>query len=140
MYPETLRIEPTKRSPLIQLEQGRLFILGRSIVENPAAFYEPVHTWINSYARQWKGSTKVILGFEYINTGSIKWLYILLRTLNDMKDLQISGTMTWYYEEGDDDMFELGHIIKSLIDTQFTINEVDLMNDPLYKSIISQNP
>jgi len=139
MYPEKLRIEPTKRSPLIQMEPGCLIIMGRSIVENPALFFEPVHSWISTYARNYNGMTKILLGFEYINTGSIKWLYILLRTLNEMKDLSSSGYTIWYYEEGDDDMYELGNIIKSLVEGKFTIEEVELMNDGFYNSVIEKN-
>jgi hypothetical protein len=137
MYPEKLHIEPTKRTPWLVLEQGRIFIMGRSIIENPGSFYEQVHNWVNGYAAQCKGKTSVEIGFEYINTGSLKWLYILLRELAGMDDLAGKASVKWFYEEGDDDMYELGHIIKSLMECPFSIMQVESMNDEFYKSLLS---
>ncbi|TFG42190.1 MAG: nuclear pore complex subunit, partial [Bacteroidia bacterium] len=37
--------EPTRRTPRIVLETGRIFIVGRSIPENPGEFYRPVYEW-----------------------------------------------------------------------------------------------
>ena len=111
--------------------------MGRSILEAPAEFYEPGLKWIYDYAKSGSGKTKIDLGFEYINTGSIKWLYILIRELSEIKNMAANGIITWYYEEGDEDMCELGHILRSLVECQFTIIEVNDMNDELYKGFLS---
>lgn len=137
MYPEKLNIEPTKRSPWIIFEPGRIFVMGRSIIENPDVFYEPGLNWVNSFTKSWSGITKIDLGFEYINTGSIKWLYILLRQLSAIKDMAENARITWYYEQGDDDMLELGNILKSLVNCPFKIVEVEEMNDNIYKNFLS---
>jgi hypothetical protein len=137
MYPEKLNIEPTKRSPWIVFEPGRIFVMGRSIIENPGAFYEPGLSWVNSFTKSWSGKTKIDLGFEYINTGSIKWLYILLRQLSEIKDMPENGKITWYYEHGDEDMRELGFILRSLVNCSFRIVEVDEMNDKLYRKFLT---
>lgn len=139
MYPEKLNIEPTKRSPWIVFEPGRIFVMGRSIIENPSAFYEPGLVWVTSFTQSWSGKTKIDLGFEYINTGSIKWLYILLRQLSEIKNMTENTRITWYYEQGDDDMCELGFILRSLVDCPFKIVEVDEMNDNIYKTFLT-NP
>jgi hypothetical protein len=136
MYPETLKIEPTKRSPWIVLEPGRIFMMGRSIIENPSEFYEPALKWVSDLIQSWTGKTQIDLGFEYINTGSMKWLYILLRELSEIKEMSENAVITWYYEEGDEDMCELGFILRSLVDCPFTIIEVDEMNDKLYKEFL----
>ncbi len=136
MYPDTLNIEPTKRSPWVVLEPGRIFMMGRSIIENPGVFYEPGLKWVSEFIKNWAGETKIELGFEYINTGSIKWLYILLRELSEIKEMAENAVITWYYEEGDDDMCELGFILRSLVDCPFTIIEVDEMNERLYKNFL----
>ncbi len=138
MYPDKLNIEPTKRSPWIMFEPGRIFVMGRSIIENPGAFYEPGLSWVNSFVQTWSGRTKIDLGFEYINTGSIKWLYILLRQLSEIKNMAENAIITWYYEQGDDDMLELGFILKSLVNCHFKIVEVEEMNDNIYKSFLSE--
>ncbi len=136
VYPEVLNIEPTKRSPWIIFEPGRIFIMGRSIIENPQAFYDQGLSWVTSFTRGWEGNTKIDLGFEYINTGSIKWLYILLRQLSEIRNMAENATITWYYEEGDDDMGELGYILRSLVNCPFRIVEVEEMNDDFYRSLL----
>src|SRR5512140_267979 len=121
MYPDSLKIEPTKRSPWIVLEPGRIFMMGRSIIDNPSEFYDPALMWVSDLIKSWTGKTKIDLGFEYINTGSMKWLYILLRELSQIKEMSENAIITWYYEEGDEDMCELGFILRSLVDCPFTI-------------------
>jgi len=138
MYPEKLYIEITKRSPWIVLEEGRVFIMGRSLVENPGRFFDPVHSWIAGYAKNWKGKTKIELGFEYINTGSIKWLYLIIRELSEMCNMPENIIITWYYEKGDEDMKELGNIIKSLLACSFSIVRVNNMNEEYYTDLLSQ--
>jgi len=139
MYPERLIIEPTKRSPWIVLEPGRIFIMGRSIIENPSAFYEPGLRWLSDYSKSWTGKTRIDLGFEYINTGSMKWLYILLKQMAEIREMAENVVITWYYEEGDDDMCELGFILRSLVECPFTIVEVDEMNQKLYENFLADN-
>ena len=135
-YPEKLSIEPTKRTPWIVLEPGRIFVMGRSIIENPSHFYKPGLEWISEFARDWSGNTRIDLGFEYINTGSIKWLYIFLKRLSAEHKLAENAEVTWYYEQGDDDMRELGSILRSLIDCPFRFVEVDEMNEEFYGSFL----
>ncbi|MBN1107885.1 MAG: DUF1987 domain-containing protein [Bacteroidales bacterium] len=137
MYPDKLYIEPTRRSPWVVFEPGRIFIMGRSIVENPSRFYEPAFQWVSGLSKEGGGKLRVDLGFEYINSGSIKWLYILLRELAGMRDASVNISLTWYYEEHDEDMHELGYILKSLIDCSFTIVEIADMNNGLYRDILS---
>lgn len=110
--------------------------MGRSILESPALFYEPGLGWITDFVKSWSGKTKIDLGFEYINTGSIKWLYIFLKELAVSKKLAENAEITWYYEEGDDDMCELGYILRSLVECPFEIVEVGEMNDKLYQDFL----
>lgn len=137
-YPEKLSIEPTKRSPWIVLEPGRIFVMGRSIIENPSHFYKPGLEWISEFVKGWSGTTRVDLGFEYINTGSIKWLYIFLKRLSADHHMAENAEVTWYYEHGDDDMRELGSILRSLVECPFRFVEVDEMNDEFYVRFISE--
>jgi hypothetical protein len=139
MYPEKYNIDPTRRSPWIVFERGSLFIMGRSIIENPSEFYEPALKWVASFTREWTGKTKIKLGFEYINTGSTKWLYILIRELSELRDIPENLEINWYYEKGDEDMRDLGNILKSLVECQFKMVEVDNMNGRLYRNLMSQH-
>lgn len=137
MYPESFRNIPTKRTPWIVLEPGRIFIMGRSIPENPAVFYRPVQEWITKYTQSHTDKSRIELGFEYINTSSIKWIFTILRELSEIKEIVKNANVTWYYEHGDEDMCELGFILRSLVDCPFVVVEVDEMNKEKYEKIFS---
>jgi len=139
MYPKKFKSVPSKRTPWILLEEGTIFIMGRSIPENPGDFYRPVHEWISGYAKENFKETRIVLGFEYINTSSTKWIFTILKQLSDMKDLQKISRVFWYYEQGDEDMCELGFILRSLIDCPFVVVEVDVMNTDMYEKILSDS-
>jgi len=137
MYPEEFRNEPSKRTPWIILEPGKIFIMGRSIPENTGDFYRPVHEWVSKYSQNYMGKTNIEFGFEYINTSSTKWIYTILKELSGMKGMIMNTRVTWYYEQGDEDMCELGFILRSLAECPFVIVEVDEMNSAGYEKILS---
>lgn len=138
MYPDGIKNNPTKRTPWIILEPGRIFIMGRSIPENPTDFYRPIQEWISEYARINEGNSIIDLGFEYINTSSIKWIFTILHELSEMKDIEKKTSVTWYYERGDEDMCELGFILRSLVECPFIVVEVEEMNKERYERILSK--
>jgi hypothetical protein len=139
MYPDSYKSNPTKRTPWIILEKGRIFIMGRSIPENPADFYRPVQEWISSYVTDYTEKSKIEFGFEYINTSSIKWIFAILRSLSEIRAIGENARVTWYYEHGDEDMCELGFILRSLVDCPFVVVEVGEMNKAHYEKIYN-NP
>ena len=138
MYPDKYKNEPSKRTPWIIMEPGRIFIMGRSIPENPGDFYRPVHGWISEYARSHIEKSYIDLGFEYINTSSTKWIFNILKELSEMEETEENIKVTWYYEQGDEDMCELGFILKSLIECPFILVEVDEMNKARYEKVLTQ--
>jgi hypothetical protein len=121
----SLILEPTKKTPWIVLESGKVIILGRSILENPGEFYRPVHEWASKYADESSRMTIINLGFEFINTTSIKWVYAILKELARIPDMKVRAKISWYYEVGDEDMCDLGLILRSLVNCPFTIIEVE---------------
>ena len=118
------------------MEPGKLFIMGRSIPENPGDFYRSLLVWITDYTKNYKGNTKISLGFEYINTSSMKWIYTILKELSQVSEIVLNATLTWYYEQGDEDMKELGHILKSLVTCPFNMTEVEEMDKETYEGIL----
>jgi hypothetical protein len=137
IYPGKYSIEPTRRTPWIIMEPGRIFIMGRSIPEDPGEFFRPVHGWVSSYIGSPADSTTIDIGFEYINTSSIKWIFNILKEISDIPDLKDRVKITWYYEEGDEDMCELGFILKSLIECSFILTEVEEMKKSRYEAVLS---
>jgi hypothetical protein len=137
IYPDSIIKEPSKRTPWIILEPGRIFIMGRSIPENPSEFYKPVFEWISEYVAKYSGKSKIDIGFEYINTSSTKWIYTILKELADLNEINDNASVTWYYEQGDDDMGELGFILRSLVECPFVVVEVNEMDSTKYEQILS---
>jgi hypothetical protein len=111
--------------------------MGRSIPDDPGEFYAPVIDKISEYVRDFSGQTRVDLGFEYINTTSTKWIFLILRTLSELKNGATDMSVKWYYELGDEDMSELGFMLRSLVECPFLVSEVKKMNQELYKGILS---
>ena len=121
------------------MEPGKIFIMGRSIPENPGEFYRPIYEWISQYVSQNTNKSNIVLGFEYINTSSTKWIFSILKKLSAIKEISSNTRVTWYYEQGDEDMCELGFILKSLVDCPFVLIEVDEMNKARYEMILSDS-
>ncbi len=137
MYPDNYNRESSRKTPWVVLGPGKIFILGRSIPENPGDFYRPVYDWICEYKQNYSGKTKVGLGFEYINTSSIKWIFNILKEVAEIKDISMNMRVTWYYEQGDEDMSELGFMLRSLVDCPFVVIEVDSMDRSRYEEFLS---
>jgi hypothetical protein len=129
--------EPSKRTPWIIMESGKIFIMGRSIPDNPGEFYTPVYEYVCDYVKNYSGKSKFEFGFEYINTTSTKWIFSILRELSELKDVTENARVIWYYEHGDEDMCELGFILRSLIECPFLVVEVSEMNRSRYEMILS---
>ena len=129
------KTEPTRRTPRVILEPGIIFIMGRSIPVNTGEFYRPVYEWISDYASSFRGKTRIEFGFEYINTSSTKWIYNIIKEIAGIKDIEGKARIIWYYEQGDEDMCELGFILRSFVECPFYVVEVDRMKrspyDPL---------
>ncbi|MBK7132036.1 MAG: DUF1987 domain-containing protein [Bacteroidales bacterium] len=137
MYPDSIIKDSTKRTPRIILQPGRIFIMGRSIPENPGEFYRPVLEWLAEYVVKYKGKSKIDIGFEYINTSSTKWIYTILKELSGLNEICDNASVTWYFEQGDDDMGELGFILRSLLECPFLVVEVNEMSSKKYEQILS---
>jgi hypothetical protein len=137
MYPDRFKNEPSKRTPWIVLEPGKIFIMGRSVTENPGELYRPVYEWIVRYTQDHADTTTIDLGFEYINSSSTKWIFTILKELSKLKNIVPNVRITWYYERGDEDMIELGHILKSLVECPLVMKEVPEMNRARFEKILS---
>jgi len=116
-----LFIKSTRRTPEVRLAKGKIKFRGRSVPADPERFYQPLYDWIKDYSSGITEPTHIELNFEYINTASTKWIFNMLKHLGTVSNAEDKLHVTWYYEEGDDDMLELGNIIKSLIPSRFQL-------------------
>jgi len=84
-----------------------LELVGRSIPENPELIFNRLDTWITSHFEKHEG-LDVNIKLEYINSGSSKYLYEVLKRLTGFGQSGKLVKMRWLYEEDDEAMLELG--------------------------------
>jgi hypothetical protein len=120
-----LKLEKTNHTPYVNLTDGLVEISGRSIPEDPVAFYRPVLEWLEDYKKNPAPQTTVNLMFEYINTSSSKALHNILKCLNEGFDNDHKMEINWHYEVGDDDMYELGQFFQPYINIPMNFIETE---------------
>ena len=125
MSDNKIHIPPSKRSPLVVFEDNRLFVVGRSIIEKPSEFYNPIFNWLREYITQTGEIVSIYFAFEHINTSSIKWIYVIVKEFFETKELSDKLVIKWFYEEEDDDVEELGHVFSVLLQKEFDIVEIN---------------
>jgi hypothetical protein len=89
------------------IDNNTLEISGRSIPENPELIFRRLDEWLTLHFEKNEGLTVNIL-LEYINSGSSKYLYEILKKLTSYSRADKKVIMKWLYEEDDEAMLELG--------------------------------
>ena len=86
---------------------NKLEMIGRSIPENPELIFRRLDSWISQHFDKNSG-LDVNFQLEYINSGSSKYLYEILKRLTAFSKSGKRINMKWRYEEDDEAMLELG--------------------------------
>ena len=120
---ETIHLKGTRHTPEVQLESGVIKFRGRSVPADPELFFKPIYNWVEAYVNQGLSNTSIEFNFEYINTASTKWVFNFLKLLGTDNKAKDHLKVTWCYEQGDDDMYDLGLIFQSLVPTKFKFIE-----------------
>ncbi len=132
-----LHIDRSKRTPMVRFDDGKMIVLGRSIIENPSEFYTPVFNWLLADLLENDRGVEFYFAFEHINTGSVKWLFVLLKDLFLDSYIKNSSSITWIFDEEDDDMQELGYVFKELVSCKFTLIPVEAIEEEIVEKIIN---
>ncbi len=123
---DLIKLESSRKTPGITLDpEGRIAFAGRSIPEDASKFYEPVLAWVIQYMAAPKPETRVDVALEYFNSGSAKYLLQILRELSEIPALGKKLEVNWYYEEGDDDIFERGEYYASILNMKINFIETE---------------
>ena len=123
---ESIRIEKTQKAPLFILKDGYIRLSGRSIPQNARQLYKICFDWVELYIQSPAPQTKVDLFFEYIDTSSTRCMVEILAKLSSIpetKDKQIE--INWYYEQDDEDSFDLGAYIQAHLKVPFNIIAIE---------------
>lgn len=120
-------IDKTETSPQIDLdlENGVLDFIGRSLPHNSEQFYARVYHWLEEYLNEPKLETTVNMKLDYLDTSSSKHLYNIFQKLNAVNERGQKVNVNWHYESGDDEMAETGKDYQSFFNIDFKFIEVE---------------
>ena len=137
MKMEAMRIKPEKISalnnqPVVEIirsertphvilnkTEGIIKLSGYSLPENSGDYYYPIHDWILHFIDDAPEYTSVSFDLEYFNSSSFKLLLEIIQTLSRLRIKKKNVDFTWYYKEGDEDMFESGKQLEDMQDVKF---------------------
>lgn len=120
---DSLLIESKINSPSVNCSAitGLLKIVGRSMSEHPIKFYQPIDNWLVTYLKTNPTNINIHLYLDYLNTHSLECVLILLKKVKrfGMTNESCTVLIEWLYDEEDEDMEELGRLLKSITDLPF---------------------
>ena len=108
---DSLIINQTTQTPRIvfDAEAGSGEIVGVSFPEHANDFYAAVHEWIDQFFVEFPArSLHIAFNMNYFNTASNKELRLLMKHLDRLYTEEKSVSITWFHEEGDEDMEDIG--------------------------------
>ena len=117
--------EELKNCPGIAYYPGtnKLELVGRSIPENPELIFRRLEDWLTLHFEKNNG-LDVNIQLEYINSGSSKYLYEILKRLTGYGRSGKLVKMYWLYEEDDEGMLELGEHYRDTAGIPLEINMI----------------
>lgn len=123
---ETLHIEATEETPeiILDAENNKFSISGRSLPEDSVAFYEPVFDWLGKYVEEATNDIDFEFFMEYFNTSSAKQIakiFLQLEKLSETVFVQV----IWKYKKNDVDMMASGMRFSKLLSLEFELREVE---------------
>ncbi|MEE4197246.1 MAG: DUF1987 domain-containing protein [Bacteroidales bacterium] len=127
-----LNIAATNKSPRIFFDPAKkLFeIKGNSRPENVRDFFYPILETLRNYFDSAAEDQQLISGSEekpftfnfkldYFNSSSAKFISDILVIVKDYSEKGICFKVYWYFEDGDDDMKEVGEDFSDMISFPF---------------------
>lgn len=121
---ESIILEKTKKTPSIVFKEGLIELEGRSTTNDPTDFYKPLHDWVKYYANHAGEPTEINIKLEYFDTASSKHILDILKTLDSGQKSGKEMYVNWFYEEGDDDMHDIGIYFESFVKIPFRFKEM----------------
>ena len=111
------KIAPSKNTPEVYLSpKGIIKLKGRSIHEDVVKFFAPIEAWIEEYIANPVQLTTVDLNLEYCNSSSAKAIIQMLQQIKLITSKDKMFVINWYYEDGDDDIYERGEYFAAILD------------------------
>jgi hypothetical protein len=119
------KILSTARTPEIVLTTDRVIrIKGRWMMENSSGFTKALSDWYDTYIFDQPEVSAIDIHLEYFSGVNFFILISLIRKILCVKLIHRELPINWYYEEGDEDILELGNYISSYLGTTFNYIEI----------------
>jgi Holliday junction resolvase RusA-like endonuclease len=118
---EPILIEGKDDTPMVILnkEENKFEITGKSLPENVTDFYGPIFDWLEKYVENPNDETVVEMKIEYFNSASHKAINQVFETLANIQKSGKDILVKWYFLRDDDDMLESGHDYADLTGLEF---------------------
>ena len=125
---KTLLFEPTDTTPKILFDPDNLVfeISGHSRPEDVRSFYKPVIAWLKDFIQaislnEINIDKPIEFDFKmvYFNSSSAKFLLDVLVEINKIHIAGHETIINWYYDDGDDDMLEVGEDLSDMVEFKF---------------------
>lgn len=108
---EIISIEAAKNSPDIYINSitGQGYIKGNAILENASCFFHSILDWMNMNL-----VSSSLKSFEFnchikcFNSSALKYFGDILKIIMKMNDNGVNIIINWYYDEDDEDIYEMG--------------------------------
>jgi len=107
---KNIEIASSVKTPhvILNKDTGEILIEGRSFPENAPEFYYQFTRWLAEYSLSPAPRTKVNIGLLYLNSSSVSIITGMLKLLDNMISMKTEVEIKWSFEEGDEDMKDLG--------------------------------
>ncbi len=124
MHLKKLYIKQTYRTPLIEFTDGKLWIWGTFVPENPAEFYLPLHDWIEEYSANPTAETVVDLGVRYTRGYWMPYIEKLLQELIMLHNEQHQVIINWHFSTDSIDV-KAGEYLSGKLNYPFNFVEAE---------------
>ena len=118
---DEVHLKGTVKTPEIILDknQGKIELQGRSIPEDAKQLYHPIINWVSEYIKKPQKITRIVFKLEYFNTASSKMLFELIGYAKKLKENGNAFRIEWHYLEDDDDILDSGETFQEITGLPF---------------------
>jgi hypothetical protein len=118
-----IKIEAKDQTPAIILdkESSIMEIRGYSFPDEAHEFYDDIIDWFKEYSKDPNPDTKLVFDLIYVNSTSIKFFNDILKKLDGILINGKTAKVEWYYVSDDEDMQQLGAVLKDFHKTPLEI-------------------
>ncbi|WP_066630225.1 DUF1987 domain-containing protein [Labilibacter marinus] len=118
---EVINIQGTDDTPNVILDKdnGKFEISGRSLPEDVNLFYQPIMDWIDGYSKDTNDQTIFHIKLEYFNTASSKIILDILLKFEEIVEDGNDVKIIWHYHEEEEDMLEAGEEYADIVEIPF---------------------